>query len=560
MLHRRLGEMDRKDLAVVAFAEVFIVTVGGLIGSLLLPAWVFATGGVVAGVGLAAGLGGLWRWWTRFYRSATQRRFELLGRQGLASATEVDRAVGAAEVLSKASFVRPSLTDPRPCDVAWTPGTSRGRDVWLTLERPEVVIGPPRSGKGVGWVICEIVEAPGPVVASSTRPDNMLATIAARAKVGPVFLFDPEGVSGRATTLGWSPLAGCQDPRTAQRHAVALVQATGLGRGDNAPWASTSAGILQALFHAAALGNRTIHDLHRWAQSPEEAMEAVAILRNSSSSQDWQVTLEALRQAESRIQSSRFFGVTEALRPLDVREVREILNTPPAQSADLTSLLAARATFYLVSKWRGEDSREPTMGAFHAMLLDDIAEAARTASQQGAGRLDPPLTMVLDEIANCFHWPRLPRVFAAGSGEGVKAVAVFQSRAQCRAMFGQEVEQAIWDAGVRIWLGGSATVADLGEVAQLSGEREVQRSDRSYGRELFARPTYSERAFDKPVLSVADLRRLPEGCAVLLADRAPPILLDLQPWPARRWSDMVRQSIEWHQTHPVADGVGPTYG
>lgn len=35
------------------------------------------------------------------------------------------------------------------------------------------VIGPPRSGKGLHIVIPAILDAPGPVVTTSTRPDNL---------------------------------------------------------------------------------------------------------------------------------------------------------------------------------------------------------------------------------------------------------------------------------------------------------------------------------------------------------------------------------------------------
>jgi type IV secretory pathway TraG/TraD family ATPase VirD4 len=54
-----------------------------------------------------------------------------------------------------------------------------------------VILGPPRSGKGLHLVIPMILDAPGPVINTSTRPDNLTTTLRARQKHGPVAVFDP---------------------------------------------------------------------------------------------------------------------------------------------------------------------------------------------------------------------------------------------------------------------------------------------------------------------------------------------------------------------------------
>ncbi len=59
------------------------------------------------------------------------------------------------------------------------------------------MLGPPRAGKGLHVVIPMIRDAPGPVLTTSTRGDNVAATLAARRARGrgPVAVFDPQALA-----------------------------------------------------------------------------------------------------------------------------------------------------------------------------------------------------------------------------------------------------------------------------------------------------------------------------------------------------------------------------
>ncbi|MGU7875807.1 type IV secretory system conjugative DNA transfer family protein, partial [Escherichia coli] len=91
-----------------------------------------------------------------------------------------------------ASTLRPSVSDPKPADVGYLLGRSHGRQVWASVEDSILLIGPPRAGKGMFVAINAILDAPGAVVTTSTRPDNLTATLRARLRRGPVAVFDPQ--------------------------------------------------------------------------------------------------------------------------------------------------------------------------------------------------------------------------------------------------------------------------------------------------------------------------------------------------------------------------------
>jgi hypothetical protein len=319
-----------------------------------------------------------------------------------------------------------------------------------------------------------------------------------------------------------------------------------MAKGENAPWASAATGVLQALLHAAALSGATIDRLHEWTSSPSRAAEAAEVLKGAGSVEGWEELIRSVLEDDPRILGSKFFGVTEAFRALDTATTRQTFDTSGG-ATDLEELLLSGGTLYMLSRWRDESGGEVTVGGLQALLLDDLVDTARRISQRDGSRLDPPVTLVLDEVANCFQWARLPQVMAAGSGEGVKALVVFQSRAQAKASYGAESEKTMWDNANRLLLGGSASVDDLKDLSLLAGEREQhRRSHSSSGGWLDNRgQSWSDQVHDKPVLGVDDLSRLPDRVDAMLAKGARLILVDLEPWQERPWAHLVPPQDQW---------------
>jgi len=84
------------------------------------------------------------------------------------------------------------------------------------VEDSIVTVGPPKSGKGLHLVISSILDAPGAGITTSTRPDNLTATLTAREAIGPVVVFDPHRLApGIRSAARWSPIRACGEPRRA---------------------------------------------------------------------------------------------------------------------------------------------------------------------------------------------------------------------------------------------------------------------------------------------------------------------------------------------------------
>ena len=171
-------------------------------------------------VALAIGLGVLaWRCWRS---AATADRRSGPG-EGFSSRQEVRRSAGAAALLARGATLRPSLGDPRPDELAYLLGHSRGVACCASVEESMLLLGPPRSDKGYNVVVPMLLDAPGAVVTTSTRPDNLAVCLEARAARGPVAVFDPQGLCHGAVAgpqRRWSLVRGCEDPQVAMFRAL----------------------------------------------------------------------------------------------------------------------------------------------------------------------------------------------------------------------------------------------------------------------------------------------------------------------------------------------------
>ena len=120
-----------------------------------------------------------------------------------------------------------------------------------------------------------------------------------------------------------------------------------------------------------------------------------------------------------------------------------------------------------------------------------------------------------------------------GGGTGITTLAVLQSLAQARDRWGEQAANTIWDAAiVKLVLGGGSNARDLADLSLLIGERH-DRTD-SVSRDAHGGRSTSTSIRRVPIMDTSRLRTLPFGVGVLLLRSAPPIVVDLQPWTARR--------------------------
>lgn len=492
--------------------------------------------------------------WTRLRRHARKVETDPRRLAGTATRHEVANVASAAALLTRAGNLRPSLEHPTAPDVGFRLGISKGQEVWASVEDSILLIGPPRSGKGLHIVIPAILDAPGAVVTTSTRPDNLTATLKARARIGPVAVFDPQHLAdGVPAGMRWSPIRGCENPLTAMIRATGLASATGLSAGGvegGGFWEGKTRTALQSLLHAAALDQRAPSELFRWTLDPTAAGDAVAILTgHPDAALGWAESLEAMIDADPRTRDSIWQGVSLALGALADPRVLDAVSPTDGEHFDPEQFLTERGTLFLLATGAGAGASAALVAAF----VEDLVETARRLAARSPGaRLDPPLLLALDEIGNLAPLPSLPTLMAEGGGTGITTMTVLQSLAQARDKWNENQTGAIWDASiVKIILGGASNSRDLQDIATLIGERDEYTDSVTLG-------DHGTRSDQRSVRRIAILppdriRMLPFGTSVTLLRSAPPIITDLQPWTSR--PDVThlrvdRDEIEARLRHP----------
>ena len=495
---------------------------------------------LIAGLGVGVG------WvWMRLRRHTRQVELDPRRAAGVATRHDVQTAASEAALLRRAGSLRPSLENPAMVDVGYRLGTSKGRSVWASVEDSLLLIGPPRSGKGLHVVIPAILDAPGAVVTTSTRPDNLTATLRAREKKGLVAVFDPQHLAeGVPAGMRWSPVRGCEDPLTAMIRATGLASATGLSAGgveSGGFWEGKTRVALQSLLHAAALDHRSPAELFRWTLDPAAAHEAVAILTsNPHAATGWANSLESMLDADPRTRDSIWQGVSLALNALADPRVLDAVSPSEGESFDPETFIRNRGTLYLLATGAGAGAS----AALVAALVEDLVETARRLAARSPGaRLDPPMLLALDEIGNLAPLPSLPTLMAEGGGTGITTMPVLQSLAQARDKWSENQAGAIWDASiVKVILGGASNSKDLQDLSTLIGERDDLTDTVTLG-------DHGSRSNQRSIRRIAifppdRIRRLPFGTAITLLRAAPPIVTDLQAWPARKDADQLKTDRE----------------
>ena len=448
------------------------------------------------------------------------------------SRAQLSREVGELGVRERGRHARPSLSGlrlPPASHVGLLLGTAGRTAVWASVEDSILVVGPPRSGKTASVVVPLSISAPGPIVATSTRPE--VARLAAPRRSGAQWGFAPASLDappdGRIEPLRWHPARGCEDPMIAVTRAQALVAAgSGLGGSvSNADfWAGSAASILRCYLHAAALDGRPATDILAWSASPRHPTPIAILERAPGAAPGWADELRAA-SSDPRLAANVWAGVQRSLDSLRIPAVAEACSPTEAAAWTPDDLLdEPGAALYL---W-GDASSQMSVAPLIAALVQDVVDSARRrAAVSTGGRLDPPLSLVLDEAANIAPLPELPVILSDGGGSGITTVVILQSLAQARGRWGEARSNAMWDAAtLKLVLPGLAHASDLEAISRLIGEVEV--ATRSHSRSDGG-TSETEASTWRPRWSPDEIRRLPHGRALLLSRRAPALELVLRP-------------------------------
>jgi len=424
--------------------------------------------------------------------------------------------------------------------------------VLLAVEQCHSVLcfGPPGSYKTHALVIPAILEWRGGLVATSIKPDVLRATLARRASLGEVWVYDPLALSG-VPGAQWTPLAYCGTYAKAKRVGRVLADAAdvqGHKPDDTNYWQLLGAKLLACVLYAAAGTGRTMADVARWVdvQDFDEVAQALAGLGDEQA-------LDAWAACVSRPDNTRgsVFGTAETL--LDVFGDPAVAASAEGCDLDVDALLTgANNSLYLYAPASEQERLRPL---FELLVSVVIARAEELAAAQPDGMLNPRLFVCLDEAGNCAAIKKLPQLATTGRGQGIQLLTVWHDEAQLAYRYGRRAATVLNGHRAKLVLSGQADPASLELASKLVGDQAVTHVAETTGD---GRHSQTESVSYRRLLPPEAVRQLKPKRALLVYGHLPPVRIRLRPWfHSPRLRKLANAAMP---ARPVTWGAAPTQG
>jgi type IV secretion system protein VirD4 len=421
--------------------------------------------------------------------------------------------------------------------------------LYLAVEQCHSVLafGPPGSFKTHGLVIPALLEWQGPVVTTSIKPDVLRATLAHRASLGRVWVYDPLGLSG-VPSAQWTPLVYCRSYADAKRIGRMLADAADVQghKADDANyWQLLGAKLLAVLLYAAAGSGRTMADVARWVdvQDYDEVYTTLLDLGDTRALDAW-----AACKARPDNTLGSVYGTAETL--LDVFGDPAVAESAECCDIDLDALLQQpNNTLYLYAPASEQERLRPL---FELLVSVVILKAEELAAAQPDGMLNPRLFVCLDEAGNCAAIKKLPQLATTGRGQGIQLLTVWHDEAQLAYRYGKRASTVLNGHRAKLLLSGQADPASLELASKLVGVEAVVHTSETTGGD--GRGSLTESVAYRRLLPPEALRQLKPRRALLVYGHLPPVRIRLRPWFRSRRLCTLAMAVDAPVAHPAMAG------
>jgi type IV secretory pathway TraG/TraD family ATPase VirD4 len=470
----------------------------------------------------------------------------LLGNGGWAGPRDLYLYLSLWAVTTTSKDTRPSVAAMPRAERRQLPATHHGVYHGRTVSGPIlpwkvyssyrdviIYIAPPQTGK-TAKMANDVIDAPGAVVVTSTKPDIYQHSVRQRAHCGPITVFNPEGIADLTTTLRWSPVAGCADPAVARERSGYLIAGAkpsqGVENGDF--FENQAARVLRGYLMAAALQGYGYDRVAEWVNNPQDRTALEILASHTAVPVGWEGELaQVLGTRADRTLDSIFLAMSTATGFMaDPKVAEACIVGPDDEQFDVETFLREHGTLYLLGSERPHASVAPLLTAFTGYLFET---AKALAAKQPNGKLDPPMMFALDEAALICPVP-LHRWTSDSGGRNIGILAAFQSPSQVYGKWGERDGQTIFNnANCTVYYGGLKHAADLEAISVMCGMRDepapAGKTTNGRGDE-----STSEQYRQVRVLPLDAVRRLPQWHVLVIHRSALPTVVKFRPVWKRR--------------------------
>lgn len=400
-----------------------------------------------------------------------------------------------------------------------------GSPLRASYESSTIVLAGPGREKSTALVIPNVLDAPGPVVSTSLKPDVREATSAYRSSVGEIHVFDPQGRdrAAAADAVWWNPLAGVHTIEDAEDLATVLSASQIDDVGGNRIWEKQGIRLLADYLFAAARAGEYLPTVFQWL-SRDDSRVPIATLKESHP--PLALRIEAAQAVHDRARNGVFMYARGAVEFIASEQLASWVQPGHGRREFMPEqfVRSTRDTLYLISQ-EGAGSAAPLVSALTKTVLD---AAERYSETQPNGRLIPPLSALLDEAGNICRIPDLPDRLTHYRSRGIVVMVVLQNWEQGEIVWPNGGFAKMWSAStIQIFAGGNASVAFGRDLSERIGDYEYVDRSTSSGRN--GGSSQLNRRTER-IMDVRDLGALSLGRMIVTGAGCRPTLARTAPW------------------------------
>ena len=361
-----------------------------------------------------------------------------------------------------------------------------------------LTLAPTRAGKGVGTVIPNLLRVPRPMLVIDPKGENARITYEARARLGPVHVLDPFGVTG-LPTAAYNPLARLTpDSLDLGEDAASLAEALVMdppGETGDAHWNEEAKALLAGLILFAAVheteDRRTLAAVREYLTlSPDQFRALLGLMQDSPGAGG--LIARAANRFLGKSDREAAGVLSSAQRHTHFLDSPRITASLARSDFSFASLRHQVASVFLVLPPNRLDAYSRWLRLLVSQALAEIARDAETPQgapeapgaaqrpQEGSPALREPTLFLLDEFAALGRLEAVERAMGLMAGYGLQLWPILQDLSQLRALYGARANTFVANAGV-LQCFGVNDYKTAKALSQLMGQMTTGYTTRSYG-------------------------------------------------------------------------------
>ncbi|TCM65889.1 type IV secretory system conjugative DNA transfer family protein [Rhizobium sp. BK068] len=389
-------------------------------------------------------------------------------------------------------------------------------------DRHHLIVGPTRSGKGVGYVIPNALMFPGSMIVTDLKGEIFDLTAGYRLANGhQVFLFSP----GSQKTHRWNPLDFVRADRGSRtidiQNMAAILIPEAIGS-ENAVWQGMAqqviAGVISYVLESRHYRNRrNLGEVNAFFNTGVDLQSMMKLIRENEGdlSRFTVDSFNAFMSLNERAARSALLDIQKALGPF--RNERVLAATAVTDMA-ISSLQRRPVTIYLAPNITDMTILRPLLTLFVQQVMDLLTREHNPDAL--------PVYFLLDEFRQLKKMDEILNKLPYVAGYNIKMAFVVQDLKSIDEIYGETARHSLLgNCGLQLILGANDQVT-AEYASRALGKRTIRYQSETRTLEVFgrARRTRVEQIRERDLMMPQEVRQMREDKAILLVEGQRPIL------------------------------------